>query len=139
MSGPNPARDCGDCTVCCEYMPIKVLAKSAFTPCANLVSPLKECENCTIYAERPKVCREYSCMWVVGHGDDEDRPDRCDVLVDSMIPAANALRGVPLSKDAQDTDRGSAALKRISRSADTPVLVPEFGETRLLCVVGRGS
>jgi hypothetical protein len=119
-------------------MPIKVLDKPPLTPCQNLVDPLKDCKNCTIYEDRPEPCQTYACLWIAGHGNEEDRPDLCDVLIDSMMSADNAFRGVPLSKGAQDTKRGLAAVNRFSKSLDAPILVCEFGETKLLRVVGRG-
>jgi len=106
-------------------------------PCQHLLG--NSCQNCGIYATRPPVCRDYACMWLAGHGSEDDRPDRCGVMVDSMTPVSNALRGVPLRAGAQDTVRGQLAVERISRSDGRPVMVCEYPETRLLRVVGRGA
>ena len=132
-------RQCGDCTACCEYFPIKELGKAATVPCEKLANPKGSCNNCTIYNDRPKVCKEYACMWVAGYGAEEDRPDRCGILIDSMLPFPGALRGVPLARGNQDKPGAVSAIKRISKEADRPVMVCSYRETKLLRVVGRGA
>jgi Fe-S-cluster containining protein len=138
------ARDCGTCTACCTYFAINDIGKKALSPCPHLSENAdgftsSACNNCTIHGEHPKVCKEYACMWVAGYGHDCDRPDASGVMVDSATPVENALRALPLWEGAHDAPEGRAAVKRISRSSKTPVMVCKFPEARLLRVVGRGQ
>lgn len=77
-------RECGPCTACCVLPRIaptedKALpgGKLGYTPCDHL------CERgCSIYHKRPKLCRDYACLWRVGiiKGDDSRRPDRLGLM-----------------------------------------------------------
>lgn len=72
-------RQCGDCTVCCHVLEIDdpELNKPAGIPCSH-------CANgCRVYERRPRVCRDWLCMWREFPGllDDSWRPDHCGVLM----------------------------------------------------------
>jgi len=77
---PVPGRDCGDCTICCEYLKVDIpeLQKPAGTMCPNCIIN----KGCAIYETRPQLCRDWLCGWretrVMG---DEWRPDRSGILV----------------------------------------------------------
>lgn len=48
--------------------------------------PFRWCEHacdkgCSIYGARPMGCRDFSCLWLVGHFRDEDRPDKLRMVV----------------------------------------------------------
>lgn len=78
MNEPE-SRRCGACTACCHVLEIDdaQLVKPAGVLCGH-------CTNgCTIYDRRPKVCRDWLCMWREFPGllDDSWRPDRCGVLM----------------------------------------------------------
>lgn len=56
-----PGKSCGPCSLCCKVLEITEFAKPAGQLCEN-------CQNggsggCTIYETRPKVCRDYECLW----------------------------------------------------------------------------
>jgi hypothetical protein len=76
---PNP-RTCGTCTLCCRLLPVRELEKPRDRWCSHCV---KE-SGCGIYDERPRGCREWSCLWLQRPGDlpEHLRPDRCKVIVD---------------------------------------------------------
>lgn len=140
MAGGDPkaeGRECGTCQACCTYLPVSAIGKPALTPCPNL----GECDggNCTIYDTRPEACSGYSCMWLYGYGAEEDRPDRCGVLIDNLLPIANAIQAKPIRAGAGSSDAGNAAIYRMSRQRNQPALVAEFPETRMVRVVGRGA
>lgn len=71
--------DCGDCTFCCTAPAIEDIVLSADE--AKLIGGTKAacvtCKHanngCAIYEERPRVCREYMCLYVIGQCD--TRPD----------------------------------------------------------------
>ena len=67
--------ECGECTACCY----------AFSVIDNSKEAREECEyvngGCAIYADRPKVCRDYECAWVTQPKVHIDlRPDKCGVI-----------------------------------------------------------
>lgn len=74
-----PNRQCGDCMVCCEYMPIsaKGLIKPAQTLCPHVIVN----RGCSIYETRPKVCRTWHCLWRRDAAmPDELRPDKSHMI-----------------------------------------------------------
>ena len=56
-----PNRDCGPCTACCTYLPIRTdtLDKPTNVVCPHCV----EGRGCTVYAIRPTVCADWLCGW----------------------------------------------------------------------------
>ncbi|HMF05663.1 MAG TPA: hypothetical protein VKE72_01435 [Methylocella sp.] len=75
-----PGKACGECNLCCKVLDIVELSKPAGTLCGDCVrSPSG---SCRIYATRPKVCRDYECLW---KGDrmmsPQLRPDRVGTLL----------------------------------------------------------
>lgn len=68
-------RSCGPCTECCTRLEIKTLDKPAGVSCKHLDG------NCSIYAERPEVCRNFTCTWLHGQMGAMDRPDKVNTVV----------------------------------------------------------
>lgn len=68
----DPGRECGGCTACCKALSVAELAKPSNRWCNH-------CDvgsGCTVYADRPKSCRDFNCLWRAGALGDADRPDR---------------------------------------------------------------
>jgi hypothetical protein len=75
-----PNRECGSCSVCCVSLRIEddELQKAADTPCLHI----EECGGCSIYAQRPQVCRTWYCGWRIFPGlPNELRPDLSGLLI----------------------------------------------------------
>lgn len=53
-------RSCNTCTLCCRLPEIDELSKPANAWCVNCV----EGKGCTIYADRPTLCRDFLCLWM---------------------------------------------------------------------------
>lgn len=53
------SRTCGTCTFCCHLPDIETLDKPANTLCRHCI----EEKGCTIYGTRPKLCRDFLCLW----------------------------------------------------------------------------
>jgi hypothetical protein len=73
-------RECGSCSICCINLRIEEvnLKKLAGTPCIHLSKD----NGCSIYLERPEVCRNWYCGWRYMKLLDEDwRPDKSDILI----------------------------------------------------------
>ncbi len=79
-----PDRECGECMVCCEYMPIstKGLIKAAQTLCPHVIVN----RGCSIYDTRPNVCRTWHCLWRRDAAmPDELRPDKSGMIFSLVI------------------------------------------------------
>lgn len=68
---------CDGCTECCTVLGVKALGKSQFTPCDHCIN-----QACAIYQSRPQECQTYKCLWLVGEGEPEDRPDKLGVILE---------------------------------------------------------
>lgn len=76
-----PNRECGGCTVCCQYLTIDSpgIVKLPNVPCKNL----KDGGGCAIYANWPGVCDKWFCAWrSMPNLGDEWRPDKIKVLIE---------------------------------------------------------
>ncbi|HEY5337299.1 MAG TPA: YkgJ family cysteine cluster protein [Rhizomicrobium sp.] len=94
-----PGRECGGCTICCSELHIDDpdLQKLAGVRCPNCMAD----SNCAIYDRRPKVCREFHCIWrMTGALDDDWRPDKSAILLmpktTDIPPAYRGKDGVQL-------------------------------------------
>lgn len=70
-------RTCGECSACCVRLRIDELNKDQEVRCRYLASG----GGCSIYEKRPSSCRAFLCGWLLGWGDEEDRPDKSGVLL----------------------------------------------------------
>ena len=148
------SRECGECMACCIYYRVETpnWTKPAFVPCNKLVDipdmqeeptpgryTSSSCQNCTIYddPDKPSICDEFKCYWLLGHGDEEDRPDKSGIIVDRSKQIENAHEAKAIWRDAENTPEGKATLERMSKSLGTPVLAIAFGELKITRVVGR--
>jgi len=57
------------------------LRKLGGTPCVHLRRG-PAAPGCSIYGERPGICRAYACLWLTGGLDAADRPDRLGAVLD---------------------------------------------------------
>jgi hypothetical protein len=133
---------------CCVYLRISAIDKPSCTHCnkLRLSSPIEpdvlqyssfEPERCSIYETRPEACRAYSCAWLHGLGAEQDRPDKCGILIDTIHQIENALECKPLGPGLQDTEDAVGAVLRMCRDADAVGLVFDFCERRIMRLVGR--
>ena len=86
----EPPRECGDCHACC--IDLRIDQKPPGTRCEYLATP----GGCSIYPQRPKLCRDYDCLWrLMGAGllDDDQRPDRIGCVL--TVKRASSLELPP--------------------------------------------
>ena len=91
---PKQKRPCGDCTLCCSAPSIgkEVIGKSEdFQEKAACVS----CDHvtkggCSIYSNRPNVCKNYMCLWSIGELDEDSYPPDVGVCW-TIQPSDNGL------------------------------------------------
>lgn len=69
-------RTCGECRECCIHLEIETLKKPAMVPCHNLCKI-----GCGIYKDRPQVCRDFSCAWLLGQMGPMGKPCKTKTLV----------------------------------------------------------
>jgi hypothetical protein len=79
IASSPPAKACGDCRVCCQHLIIDApgLSKHAGVTCRHSCTD----KGCTIYPERPQMCRDFQCSWSRLPLSEEWRPDRCEILL----------------------------------------------------------
>jgi hypothetical protein len=82
---PRPnGRACGSCDLCCRLPKIDwpeypELHKPADVPCLHLELGV----GCRINADRPMHCAGFQCLWLMGFGPEELRPDRIGGFFDA--------------------------------------------------------
>lgn len=78
-------RECGSCTSCCTLLEVEAVGTSVNEWC-------KHCEagkGCTIYDDRPQMCRSFSCAWLQGHLGDDWFPETSGLVVHFSQDAVN--------------------------------------------------
>jgi Pyruvate/2-oxoacid:ferredoxin oxidoreductase delta subunit len=72
-------RHCGTCSLCCKLLPMPELNKASGKACKHQ----RFGKGCRIYADRPRSCRLWSCIWLT-HSDAGSlhRPDRVHYVID---------------------------------------------------------
>jgi uncharacterized protein len=58
---PIPGKNCGPCMMCCTVLEIPEFNKPAGPACSNCLSG----GGCKIYLERPQLCRDFECNWII--------------------------------------------------------------------------
>jgi hypothetical protein len=76
-------RQCGDCQLCCELVPVSDINKIANERCQHQRRGRK---RCSIYAARPISCQLWSCRWLADPEETAElsRPDRSHCVIDVM-------------------------------------------------------
>jgi len=66
------------------------LRKLGGIPCAEL----RDDGGCSIYDQRPRICRAYRCLWLKGGFEEEDRPDRLGAVIDILTTGGSTRLGI---------------------------------------------
>lgn len=135
-----PGRACGNCTLCCKVLTIRELAKPGgiWCPKCNVG------KGCSIYGERPDVCRTFLCGYLIGKQLSESwRPSKAKMViafddphitvhVDLGSPAA--WRSAPYHADLKRWSSEIAAIRGnvfVAIGRRVIVVLPQGGETDL--------
>lgn len=79
MTRQAVTRQCGECTLCCELLPVAEINKPASTRCKHQ----SRTKGCKIYANRPISCRVWSCVWWLNVDvEGMRRPDKTHYVID---------------------------------------------------------
>ena len=81
---PN-IRQCGSCNRCCDILEVAAVAKPANELCKHWEAG----NGCTIYKQRPQMCRSFSCAWLQGHFNDDWFPEKSGMVVHFSQGALN--------------------------------------------------
>lgn len=68
---------CGECTECCRTMGVVEILKPPQVWCQHC----EQGKGCGIYADRPRSCAEFTCVWLAYGMSPETRPDRSHVVL----------------------------------------------------------
>ncbi|MCT7663340.1 YkgJ family cysteine cluster protein [Shinella kummerowiae] len=83
-----PGRSCGTCTLCCRLPDIDLFEKPANAWCRHCI----EGKGCSIYADRPSVCRDFLCLWMTDESLDEAwEPSRSHMMIYRQGPQITVL------------------------------------------------
>lgn len=91
MTLPMPivaGRSCGPCTLCCRLPEIDAFDKPADAWCTHCVAG----KGCSIYADRPSVCRDFLCLWMTSEDlGAEWEPARSHMMIYGQGPQITVL------------------------------------------------
>jgi hypothetical protein len=73
-------RKCGECSLCCYVFLIEELGKDPYVSCNHC----KHEGGCTIYSERPPVCKSYRCAWLAGEIPLRWKPSKIGALINAI-------------------------------------------------------
>ena len=145
IANMDASRTCGECIVCCVYPRITELNKPRLTHCKNLnlLEPIQKDQvqysssinNCKVYGNRPLTCSGYSCFWLLGYGDEDDRPDKSGILVDKINSIENAIECRQVWPDSANTFEGKETIKRMAKLSGEAAIVIDFYEEKIIRVV----
>jgi hypothetical protein len=113
----DSGRECGGCTACCTVMAVTELSKGMYRTCAAVGG-----RGCSIYQERPRSCRSWSCQWRLGEIDGE-RPDQSGVVVNLGFRGGPHYEVYELWEGAAGQPLVAATLAKMG----LPVYVFEYG------------
>ncbi len=126
-------RSCGKCTACCTT---PTLAVPGCNPLGGVCAHLRKTSRgrrpgCSIYEDRPQLCRDYACYWRLGVLTTKERPDNLGLIFDSSAPQVDQLIaevGVPVVL-ARETWPG--ATKQIHAKATILAMTNKFAVIRV--------
>jgi hypothetical protein len=75
-------KQCGSCGLCCKLLNVPGLAPAGEWCKHARPGSLEGC--CSIYDQRPQVCLGFDCFWRAESWPDWLRPDRCNVMFESL-------------------------------------------------------
>ncbi|MGV1769484.1 YkgJ family cysteine cluster protein [Agrobacterium vitis] len=110
-----PVRTCGTCTLCCRLPDIDALAKPANTWCIHCTAG----KGCTIYSERPQLCRDFLCLWMKSDSlGPEWEPAKAKMMVYTQGPQITVLVD-PAFPQVWRNEPYASAMRRWAADAET--------------------
>lgn len=126
-------RSCGDCQECCRVLAVnsETVSKPAWLRCRHQCAT-----GCGVYEERPTPCAVYRCMWKLGWGPKNYRPDRLGLVVEA--PGEGCGVFIKESRPgALRTKRGRKAFNVLAQQG--PVFATHFGDEHVGVFTGTAE
>ncbi len=98
-------RTCGGCTACCKTHLVESIEKPPMTWC-----PLcKIGTGCSVYgsASQPQECKDFRCQWLMGYGEEKDRPDCTGIVIDYSFNSVLEAKVAHLWEESNHTLQGT--------------------------------
>jgi hypothetical protein len=114
---PVPDRSCGTCTACCTEVAVESVGKPHQCRCEH-----QTYTGCGIYDARPSQCRVFYCLWRMGFGTGDDRPDRSGVLL--YLDAGTPITGLPYALTVVEVTPGAVG-RRFQNLENLLALLPD--------------
>lgn len=144
----KPERTCGGCTMCCRVMAIDADDGTELSANDAWCRHCDRGKGCTIYAERPKVCKAFRCGWLEGDFADEDRPDRSKIIAligpkrtmyDGVWVTIPVLEFKECAPGALDTPRAKRMIASVAPKSRIPVAYSTYERGLPSRVEARGK
>lgn len=126
---------CASCTLCCQLLEVPALKKPANASCANC----EEGVGCSIWAERPPICRRFRCLWYPNPQLPAGlRPDLCGAIFEPIRDEKIVIVNVDPRRPEVWRQLGSLVNKLICKYVDegTAVVVIIGAERHILLPTG---
>lgn len=145
---PVVNRHCGDCTACCTVLGVPEENKGRYTPCKHENGAVVTADGtvfgadipgvkkgCSIYDKRPKSCRDFKCMWLLGLVRMEERPDKTGILWSVTTPKpGKPQRPVAMEvwPGAAEEEPGKSAIEAVLRNGHPVIIVDATDKRRIV-------
>ena len=118
-------KECGECTTCCELLPIPELQKPESTLCGFC----KINVGCSIYKSRPNSCKEFNCVYIQNEEIDlELRPDNCKVMFERVTDTLYLALELPRDVGSWREKKVSDFIKKLNENGIS-IIVSSFTKT----------
>ena len=80
-------KPCGDCNLCCTgYLlgEVEDIPFGNLNKCHRLID-----KKCSIYEDRPDMCKKYYCAWAQGLFPDWMKPNKSDIVISIEVDTLN--------------------------------------------------
>jgi|SRR6056300_780454 len=126
-------RNCGECNVCCVVPEMTVadhgFSKKSFVRCPKLSGIISD-KQCTIYKDRPTKCSQFTCLWIKGFGNENDRPDKNNLLLfKNRINNGNWIFAIETKEDS--ILKNKEILIEVSKKSDTAIIIQKFNSKKI--------
>jgi len=106
-----PARECGDCMLCCKLFELEQLSKPRGKWCQHAVSG----KGCGIYPERPVACQTFACGWLMDRTlGPQWKPNKAKFVIQLMLEGNVQILVDPASPGAWKADAYYPHLKMMA-------------------------
>lgn len=128
-------RTCDECTACCYTHGVQGIDKNMHEWCPDC----SVAKGCRKYDGRPPACQEFSCLWLSGYGNEDDRPDKLGVVqsIDIESMGSKTVTLMEYMPDALQKPRVVEITKELLGHGQFVAQIPIHGLWRVILPVGK--